>query len=65
MSAPPYFLEKKNCPFCGESDDGQHLDEVAPGTWATVCQGCGAIGPHDPEEKQTATLASFRWLRRK
>jgi len=57
--------DKATCPFCKEPDEGQHLDEVSPGTWALVCQGCGAIGPHDTAKKQSPAEAYAVWRGRK
>lgn len=31
------------CPFCGEPESV--VDEISPGTFAVICQDCGAIGP--------------------
>lgn len=57
-------MNKEACPFCDEPDENQHLDEVSPGTWALVCQGCGTISPHDPAVKQTPDEAYARWRNR-
>lgn len=57
-------MSKDTCPFCGEPEDNQYLDEVSPGAWALVCQGCGAISPHDPEVKQTPEQANAAWRKR-
>ena len=58
-------MSQEACPFCKEPDHQQHLDEVAPGTWALVCQGCGAISPHDPNVKQSPAQAYVKWRERK
>jgi hypothetical protein len=31
------------CPFCG--DDDPRFDEIAPDTYAGICQTCSTIGP--------------------
>jgi Lar family restriction alleviation protein len=31
------------CPFCG--DDDPMFDEIAPDTYAVICQTCSTIGP--------------------
>lgn len=49
------------CPFPACRDADPAIDEVAPGVHALVCQGCGCIGPHDPNVKQTAEEAVRRW----
>jgi hypothetical protein len=50
------------CPFCGDSDP-QH-DEVSPGVHVLVCQGCGAIGPHDLAVPQDAAAGAAAWGKR-
>jgi Lar family restriction alleviation protein len=47
------------CPFCGGRDPA--IDEVAHRTFVLVCEGCGAMGPFDPNVPQTAADATKAW----
>lgn len=56
------------CPWCGDADpaiDNVALAADAQGQQALVhallCNGCGAIGPHDPNIPQTAEEAVAKW----
>lgn len=48
----------KACPFCGEGDPD--IDQISPGNWASVCNGCGCIGPN----ATTPELAGELWNQR-